>query len=189
MNFIIDNHIVLYTQNKIWFEKKGRRRRTDKQELCNNFYDRGNVVTIQITMPESDWEKLRNAESYSGRCNYESTGSRYDWFKAMSVDISGSAFPLRGHTFASVAIRKRSYCGSFSTSKPALKLHFSKYNPSNKNMIEDLIGTQYITLNNCVQDPSYIRQPLGYLLLKQAGLPYSRCNFAKVLVKNIYYGV
>jgi len=147
-----------------------------------------NVVTIRINMPQREWEELRNSEPHSGRCNYENTSDRYDWFKAISVDISGSAFP-RGHIFTSVAIRKRSYCGSFSTSKPALKLHFSKYNSSNKNAIEDLIGTQYITLNNCVQDPSYIRQPLGYLLFKQVGLPYSRCNFARVYINNTYYGV
>jgi hypothetical protein len=84
-----------------------------------------------------------------------------------------------------VKIAKKSYCGSFSTSKPALKLNFS----SNEETIEDLIGTQYITLNNCIQDPSYIRQPLGYFLFKLASLPYSRCNYAKVYVNNIYYGV
>jgi hypothetical protein len=84
-----------------------------------------------------------------------------------------------------VAIGKKSYCGSFSTSKPALKLKFS----SNENEIENLIGMQYITLNNCIQDPSYIRQPLGYLLFKQAGLPYSRCNFARVYVNDTDYGV
>ena len=82
-------------------------------------------------------------------------------------------------------IAKKSYCGSFSTSKPALKLKFS----SNEDAIEDLIGTQYITLNNCIQDPSYIRQPLGYFLFKQAGLPYSRCNFARVYVNDTDYGV
>lgn len=70
-----------------------------------------------------------------------------------------------------------------------MKLNFSKYISSNEDVIEDLIGTQYITLNNCVQDPSYIRQPLGYFLFKQAGLPYSRCNFAKVYVNDKDYGV
>jgi len=40
-----------------------------------------------------------------------------------------------------------------------------------------------------VQDPSYIRQPLGYFLFKQADLPYSRCNFAKIYVNDTDYGV
>jgi CotH kinase protein len=162
----------------------------NKQELCNSFYDMNNMVTVRITMPQSDWEALRKAEPHGGRCNFAYTGDRYDWFKTTSVEISGSEFPSGGsYSFASVAIGKRSYCGSFSTSKPALKLHFSKYISSNEDAIEDLIGTQYITLNNCVQDPSYIRQPLGYFLFKQANLPYSRCNFARVNVNNSYYGV
>ncbi len=162
----------------------------NKQELCNNFYDMNNMVTIRITMPQSDWEALRNAEPRGGRCNFAYTGERYDWFKTTSVEISGSKFPSGGsYSFASVAIGKRSYCGSFSITKPALKLHFSKYISSNEDAIEDLIGTQYIILNNCVQDPSYIRQLLGYFLFKQANLPYSRCNFARVYVNNSYYGV
>ena len=162
----------------------------NKQELCNSLYDMNNVVTVRITMPQSDWEALRNAEPHGGICNHAYTGDRYDWFKTTSVEISGSAFPSGGaHSFASVAIGKKSYCGSFSASKPALKLNFSKYISSNENAIDDLIGTQYITLNNCLQDPSYIRQPLGYFLFKQAGLPYSRCNFAKVYVNDTDYGV
>jgi spore coat protein CotH len=137
-------------------------------------------------MPQSDWEALRNAEPHGGICNHAYTDDRYDWFKTTSVEISGSAFPKGGvHRFASVKIAKKSYCGSFSKSKPALKLKFS----SNEKEIEDLIGTQYITLNNCIQDPSYIRQPLGYFLFKQAGLPNSRCNFARVYVNDTDYGV
>lgn len=140
----------------------------DKQELCNRFYDMDNMVTIRITMPQSDWEVLKNAKPHGKHdriCEHTYTGDRYDWFKTTSVEISSSAFPKDGdHSFESVKIAKKSYCGSFSTSKPGLKLKFS----SNENEIENLIGTQYITLNNCVQDPSYIRQPLGYLLFKQA---------------------
>jgi spore coat protein CotH len=148
-----------------------------------------NMVTIRIIMPQSDWEMLKNAKPHGKHdriCEHTYTGDRYDWFKTTLVEISGSAFPKDGdHSFESVKIAKKSYCGSFSTSKPGLKLKFS----SNENEIENLIGTQYITLNNCVQDPSYIRQPLGYLLFKQAGLPYSRCNFARVYVNDTDYGV
>ena len=97
--------------------------------------------------------------------------------------MSGTAFPAGGaHSFNSVGIKKRSFCGSFSTSKPALGLNFSKFNAANESVIEDLIGTKYITLNNSVQDASFIRQTLGFELFRQAGLPYSRCNYAHVKV-------
>lgn len=160
------------------------------QQLCNSFYEMANVVTIKITMLPVDWNNLKNAQPHGGLCNFAYTGDRYDWFIANSVEITGSAFPSGGtHTFANVGIIKKSFCGSFSTTKPSLKLDFAKYAPANEAVIEGLIGTHFITLNNCIQDPSYIRQPLGFFLFKQAGIPYSRCNFAKLYVNNALYGV
>jgi len=44
------------------------------------------------------------------------------------------------------------------------------------------IGTNHLTLNNCKQDASYIRQPLGYYIFQIGGIPYFHCNFAKVTV-------
>jgi CotH kinase protein len=169
-----------------------------KQELCDLFYAMSNVVTIRITMPAADWDALRNAEPYGpfpgqvsqNRCTFEYTGSRYDWFHATSVEISGSNFPLGGpQTFTDVGIKKRSFCGSFSKSKPNLGLSFAKYNAANENVVEDLIGTQYISLNNSRQDASFIRQGLGYELFRLANLPHSRCNFAKVYVNGNLIGV
>ena len=52
-----------------------------------------------------------------------------------------------------------------------------------------LIGTKNLTLNNSIQDPSYVRQPLGYKLFRDGGIPYARCNFAKVIVNNQNFGV
>ena len=36
-------------------------------------------------------------------------------------------------------------------------------------------------LHNSIQDPSYIRQTLGYYLFGKAGLPHSRANYANVV--------
>lgn len=43
-------------------------------------------------------------------------------------------------------------------------------------------------MNNCKQDPSFIRQPLGYELFRQAGVPVPRCNFAKLFVNGVDFG-
>jgi hypothetical protein len=165
----------------------------NKQERCDSFYQMDNVVTIDITMDAEDWETLRNAEphgrnklledDHDARCAAKSyTGNRYDWFTASEVKVSGTAFPEGGpYSFERVGIKKRSFCGSFSRTKPALALDFSEYK-DNEEEIEDLIGTKYITLNNSKQDDTYIRQALGYELFRQAGLPYSRCNFARVRI-------
>lgn len=160
----------------------------NKQQLCNSFYDIGNLVTVSIAMPDADWQALKKAEPRGGRCNFSYVGDRYDWYKTTSVTVSGSKFPKAG-TFSGVGIIKKSYCGSFSTTKPSLRLEFARYVASNETAAEALIGTQHVTLNNSIQDPSYIRQTLGYDLFRQAGLPYARCNFAKVIVNGTDMGV
>lgn len=159
-----------------------------KQELLAKFYDLDNLLTFNITIPDADWTALKAAEPRGGRCNFAYVGDRFDWYKATSVTITGSKFPAKG-TFTTVGIIKKSYCGSFSTSKPSLRLDFTQFNAQNEKPIEDLIGIKSVTLNNCKQDSSYIRQPLGYELFRQAGVPYARCNFAKVVVNGADQGV
>jgi hypothetical protein len=156
------------------------------QALLHSFYDIDNLVTVSVSIPDAEWQALKTAKPAGG---FGFIGSRYEWHKATSVSISGSKFPEYHGTFTNVGIIKKSYAGSFSTTKPAFRLDFTKYNPSNEDGVEALIGTQYMTLNNSIQDPAYVRQPLGYELLKQAGVFNFRCNFAKVIVNNINMGV
>lgn len=162
------------------------------QLMSTSFYDMNNVVTIRINMPPNDWWNLMNAQPHGGWCNFGYIGDRFDWYHAISVEISGSVFPTPSggpYIFYDIGISKKSYCGSFSNLKPSLRLNFSKYSNSTGNAIKNLIGTHFITLNNCIQDPSYVKQPLGYHLFKQAGLPYSRCNFADVYVNTNYHDI
>lgn len=159
-----------------------------KQDLINSLYDIENLVTVSITMPAQDWQNLMQAEPRGGRCNFGYIGDRFDWFKATSVTISGSKFPKSG-TFADVGIIKKSYCGSFSTTKPSLRLDFARNIDANEDAAESLFGTKTLTLNNSVQDSSYVRQALGYELFRQAGLPYARCNLAKVVVNGNNMGI
>ena len=114
-------------------------------------------------------------------------GGRYTWQKATSVEISGTSFPAQT-TFTDVGVKKKSFCGSINSDKPCLHIDFGKFNKANVPLIEALIGSRYLTLNNTIQDRSYIRQPLGYKLLAMAGLPNSRCNFARVFVNGTLIG-
>lgn len=157
-----------------------------QQQAMDSLYAIDNVLTIKITMPQGDWDAVRNEPPKGGVCNFEwKGGARYTWRKATSVEISGTNFPPRT-TFSNVGIKKKSFCGSINSDKPCLHVDFGKFGDSTA--VEALIGTRYITLNNSIQDPSYIRQPLGYRLLQKAGLPNSRCNFAKVFVNGTLIG-
>ena len=179
------------------------------QDLLGKFYDVDNLVTIEVSMPDADWEKLKNTGPHYGwRADATKeqvlTEHHYDWSKTTSVAVSGTKYPTQKQTFAPVSIVKKSFAGSISNVKPSLKLEFSRMTKKeeknataaeleaakkNESAILALIGTKDITLNNCVQDPSYVRQPLGYEIFRQGGIPYARCNFAKVLVNGKNLGI
>jgi hypothetical protein len=157
-----------------------------QQQALDSLYAIDNVLTIKITMLQGDWDAVRTEQPKGGICNFEWTGgARFTWRKATSVEISGTNFPPRT-TFAEVGVKKKSFCGSLNSEKPCLHLDFGRF--TNSDAIEALIGSRYITLNNSIQDRSYIRQPLGYKLLAMAGLPHSRCNFARVFVNGTLIG-
>jgi hypothetical protein len=159
-----------------------------QQQALDSFYALDNVVTIKITMPPSEWDKVRTEEPKGGRCEWNWTGgSRFTWRQADTVEIVGSRFPART-TFTDVGIKKKSFCGSIDDKKPCLHVDFGRFSNTNEDAIEALIGSRYVTLNNSKQDSSYIKQTLGYRMLQMAGLPNSRCNYARVFVNGTPVG-
>ncbi|SEC37293.1 CotH protein [Amycolatopsis tolypomycina] len=161
---------------------------SQEQRALDSLYAVDNVLTIDITMPQADWDAVRTEQPAGGVCNFDWTGgSRYTWRKATSVELSGTKFPARAK-FADVGIKKKSFCGSISSGKPCLHIDFGKFLDANKAPIRELIGSRYLTLNNSVQDLSYVRQLLGYKLFALAGLPHSRGNYARVLVNGTPIG-
>ena len=87
-----------------------------------------------------------------------------------------------------MGIKKKSFCGSIDADKPCLHVDFGKFGDANVPAIEALIGSRYVTLNNSIQDRSYVKQTLGYRMLGMAGLPHSRCNYARVFVNGTLIG-
>ena len=159
-----------------------------QQQAMNSFYALDNVIMIKITMAETEWDKVRLEEPKGGRCEWNWTGgARYTWRKADSVEISGTRFPPPT-TFADVGIKKKSFCGSIDDTKPCVHIDLGRFSSITEDAAEALIGTRYVTLNNSKQDKSYIRQTLGYRMLDTAGLPYSRCNYARAFVNGTPIG-
>ncbi|KHO22704.1 spore coat protein CotH [Mycolicibacterium setense] len=159
-----------------------------QQQKLDALYALDNVLTIRITMAQADWDAVRTEQPAGGICNFDwDGGPRYTWRKASSVEISGTAFPARAE-FSDVGVKKKSFCGSINSEKPCIHLDFGKFSDTSEELAEDLFGSRYLTLNNSIQDLSYIRQPLGYRLLAMAGLPHSRCNLARVFVNGTPIG-
>jgi len=65
--------------------------------------------------------------------------------------------------------------------KAAFKVKFPKANR--------LFGLKSMTLNNMVQDPSMVRETLGYEILRAAGVAAPRTGFAYVRVNSVGYGL
>ena len=67
---------TLFDKENAYSQKKTEIKETiimDNQQLCDSFHNMDNVVTINITMPQADWDTLRNAEPHGGRCVFDFT--------------------------------------------------------------------------------------------------------------------
>jgi len=136
------------------------------------------VMAISIEIDGADWDTLRHqtrtledvfAEIEEFGLSRPFAGI-YTWFSAtVTVD---------GETYAEVGVRKKGFVGSQSDTKPSLKLRFDKYVDG-----QSLGGVmERMTLNNSIQDPSFVNTCLSYRVFAAAGNPASRCNFATVSV-------
>jgi hypothetical protein len=54
---------------------------------------------------------------------------------------------------------------------------------------QTLLGVSRITLNNMVQDPSYLRETISYRLYRNLGIPAPRTGYANVSLNGIDYGL
>jgi spore coat protein CotH len=151
------------------------------EEAKGNFAP-DHMVQVDIQMDEDDWETLRNqyrnftTELVGADCMSEPFSADYTTFSADVV--------IDGESAKNVGIRKKGFIGSQSKVKPGLKINVDEWEEG-----AELFGVDNITLNNSVQDPSLIKQCIGYDLFAKAGLPASQCNFAHVTVNGKDMGV
>ena len=137
-----------------------------------------NVLDIAIEIPPVDWDALRHqTRNYPELVREIETGCLaqpfteiFSWFQA-DVTVDGELYP-------DVGVRKKGFLGSLDTRKPSLKLRFDKY------INDQTLGgvMERMTLNNAIQDDSFIRTCMAFQVFADAGLPAPRCNFATVSV-------
>ncbi|HKS35801.1 MAG TPA: CotH kinase family protein [Verrucomicrobiae bacterium] len=82
-------------------------------------------------------------------------------------------------TYSNVALHLKGAAGSFRPfdDKPALTLSFSKHGS-----VQRFHGYSKISLNNSVQDPSYLSEAISRELFEAAGVPVPRADHATVLI-------
>jgi spore coat protein CotH len=143
----------------------------------DTLFDSSRIVHIAIKLDETDWDTLRFQKRtvfdvlMPPSCMSAPFARPFTYFPC-TVSVDGQAI-------RNVGVRKKGFLGSLSEIKPALKLRFNKYDCE-----QHLLGLRSITLNNAQQDPSFLRQPIAYLLFANANLAAPRCNFAHVSVND-----
>ncbi len=167
-------------------EKEEAHRESTPQETGSlsyqrqTFYDINRIQKIEIWM--SDWNKLATQQPKGGRCNFEFNGEHFDTFSAPLVKVNGQEYK-------DVALKKSSFCGSLSDSKPNLKVNFGKFNKLAKESALQNFGTGELILKNSVQDQSLLRQCLAAEIFKKAGFSEQYCNFIEVWANNQKIGL
>ncbi len=129
-------------------------------------YDINTVQEIEINFPSASWDSIMDV--------YKNTTEEYymaDWVKINGIQYDSAGVRFKGNS-------------SYNANSNKNPLHISLDAFKNQNHQ----GFESIKLSNGYADPSFIREVLGYGILKN----YMHCpqsNFAKVTINGVYYGV
>lgn len=153
-------------------------------DTSGDLFNPDRILQVVITMDAADFDALRHQtrsipDTLEGAdCFSMPFDSPFSTFHA-NVVVDGTAYP-------DVGIKKKGFFGSGdgqpSFAKPALKLDANKFVAGQR--FAGPGGLDKLVLNNSVQDPSYVRNCLGYEVFAAAGVITPRCNFAHVTVND-----
>jgi hypothetical protein len=135
-------------------------------------YQPSEIVQIHLTLDDTQKAAINSNDElrdWVGGVGFWMTGSGGKSFASAATPWRIEA-KLKGHT----SFR-------FLDQKAAFNLKFPKdFRPD---------GLKRITLNNMVQDPSYLRETEAYEIFRAADLPAARTGYAQLWVNDEYYGL
>lgn len=126
-------------------------------------FDQRFLHETRIVMDPNDWLSLRH--------NYLT-----NQYYSANITIDGETIPQAG-------IRSRG-AGSRSGDKPGLRVDVNKYVLS-----QEFHGYKTLVLDNLVQDPSYLRERLAYLVFEAMGIPSPQLSHTRLYVNDQYWGL
>ncbi len=132
------------------------------------------VNDFSLEMSDADFESLKYPN-----VNWEYEG---DWRETqMSFTMAGKSYGPY-----TVGVHLKGAWGSWRdvTQKAAFKIKMDAFVKD-----QTLFGISKFTLNNMVQDPSYIHESLTYRLYRALGVPTPRTGYANVTLNGIDYGL
>ena len=139
----------------------GAEKNKNKETPPDDIFAGTNVLHIRILIPHSGMSSLRSS----------GWGNGQDRPKVKAIIREG------GVVYTNVEVHLKGAAGSFRSvdDNPGLTLNFSKDVPG-----QNFHGYHKISLNNSVQDPSYLTEKICRELFEAAGVPAPHVGFAKV---------
>ena len=132
------------------------------------------VNNFAMQMSQDDFDSLR-----SPNVGWDYEG---DWRETrMSFTMAGKVYGPYV-----VGVHLKGAWGSWRdiSGKAAFKIKMDAFVPK-----QTLFGVSRITLNNMVQDPSYVNESVTYRLFRNLGIPAPRTGYANVSLNGINYGL
>jgi spore coat protein CotH len=125
-------------------------------------FDQTRLHDVRLYVAPEDWQTLRE--------NY------------LSDDYYVANVSLDGLVIRTVGIRSRG-SGSRSGQKPALKIDMNEY------VDQDYHGYKELILRNVVQDPSFLRERLAFMVFEGMGIAAPQNAFCRLYVNDEYFGL
>jgi len=132
-------------------------------QRVEDFYNDNVLHDIRIYMHPVDWQRLRD--------NFEQN----TYYPA--------EFVWRNQSVVNVGVRSRGG-GTRSDIKPGLKIDFKRYIKDQR-----FLGLSSVTLDNHMQDATFLRERLTMLLFRRAGIAAPRTAYARVFINDRYWGL
>ncbi len=121
------------------------------------------VQRVELTIPADSWASLEDESSLEVPASLAFEGA---WFPEVGVRIKGQLGSLRTLD-----------------DKAALKVDLNEYED------HELRGLTSLTLNNMVQDPSYVHEHLAYTVYRAAGIPAPRVGWIWLEINGEAFGL
>jgi len=137
--------------------------KSKKAAALDNFFNSTNVLRIQIDIPEESVAKLQ----------------KFQWRFGPQQEREAVKVTVRegGKSYADVSLHLKGAAGSFRSinDNPALTLNFDKFVKD-----QNFHGLTKLSLNNSVQDPTFISEQFSREMFLKAGVPTPRATHATV---------
>lgn len=135
------------------------------KSVVDEIFDDEDLAVFELEISEDGYQQMKR----------ERKGGDHEWVEA--------AFIYEGVRYEPIGVRLKGENSFLPVDeKPSLKLKFDKY------VNLDFGGLDELTLNNMSNDYSMMHERVAYRMMREAGIPASRCSHSELILNGDDYG-